>query len=820
MIHLRFILMGLGVAVVVATAQNNTPTAVFRSVNGDAAISLYGNSTSAILVGGGNLQQPASAQAVNGDTFVAVLDTWNGLWVNAFSAVTNQWVGWRFAGGILAGTPAIALAPNGIAYIACRDAWNAIWINSFTYSTGFSGWQNLNGVFHTNPSMTVTSDGLVHIVSRDTAGGTGQTWIGTYTPGTGFGGWRNTGGVGAGSPSVVGGANNAAYITLRDVNGYAWLARAGHGSVTWFYSGQQVNSDPQASQTNGVVTVAALVGTTVRAGTFFEGPDAWQAWEGVGGNLVNLALAAQGTTVTMAGRDSIGGLWWYQGGSSWIQYSGATFTGGPVAGAPAATRKANIVVMLERSPSGSSMNTYHFQADAASGTSWLTSWTEFLFPLGAQIPVAASFVSAWAGSAWTTKYELRTPTQIPFGNVYTTWDHVRNRFVAVAQDGNFGTGTSIWFAFSDGSGRNWQVQPVPVLSSSFPYQWDLPSVGINAQGHIAIGAASKQGNNPNGFWTVISLDGGVTFSPVPNRVSFAGSGVRSRIVGTDTKFHVFSPVLGGLNLPVNVARFESISYNSSGITWGLANNIFPTDFTAPIAYSALQICDGARGCGNIWYAPYLEAKGYTNGMWAVAFSMSVDSKNYIYIHTSSRGGGIAHRSGPDQFLPAVSVSGDGGYWLSYWTFQNESPVFPLVKRHVLYFPLGEVGIGAEPKLNVNPSKWVRVGTGLLGCLSPVGCFEAGDYHTMASNPFAGSLMPYVDNGLPGPTSLGQQFLQDPPAPLQPAHFKPVFFPIDSGTDLKALAGTPVRESQSGRPFSTWSAFVQASAAQAATLTSK
>jgi len=170
----------------------------------------------------------------------------------------------------------------------------------------------------------------------------------------------------------------------------------------------------------------------------------------------------------------------------------------------------------------------------------------------------------------------------------------------------------------------------------------------------------------------------------------------------------------------------------------------------------------------------------------------------------SRGGGIAHRSGEDQFLAGVSVSGDGGYWLTYWTTQFA----PLVrmKRQAIYFPPGLDWVGADVKGNVMPDKWKRILPGVLPCPSgSLACFAPGEYNTISSNPFAGACTPFVDtNYFYGPTGLSQLFLQDPPAPVRPENFKPIFYPANPLTDLAALSGQlPARESQVGQVLSGW-----------------
>ena len=386
-------------------------------------------------------------------------------------------------------------------------------------------------------------------------------------------------------------------------------------------------------------------------------------------------------------------------------------------------------------------------------------------------------------------------------------DSIRNRFVFAAIDFNPG---NVWYGYSnDSQGSSWTFKSIPLMFGSSTVSWDYPSIGVDATGRVIVGAVKFQNNQDAGFWTVLSSDG-INFTLSPARVGNS-PGAFSRVVATNDRFEAFIPTLVN-GLPRDLLRYESLN----GTSWPA----FPTQ---TLLFGALQPSNESPGtyspncpdpnrpcisgctppCGEIFYAPILGAKGYTNGLWSVVIPVGVFSLgffNNVYICTSSRGCGLVNQQGNDQFLGGVSVSGDGGYWVFYYTF---SSVFfgerrlPLITQ-AIYFPPGQSAIGRTINTDIDAKKWAFVAR----CTGGVGCFGAGDYQQISSNPFAASSTPFMrttTNPLSRPHDVYQNFLQDPEG-QDVASFEPNFIPFPVGADLSSLApdqppeppGTPRR----------------------------
>lgn len=152
----------------------------------------------------------------------------------------------------------------------------------------------------------------------------------------------------------------------------------------------------------------------------------------------------------------------------------------------------------------------------------------------------------------------------------------------------------------------------------------------------------------------------------------------------------------------------------------------------------------------------------------------------------------------------VSVSGDSGYWVSYDTYQ--SPRIPPLIVQAIYFPPGLPGIGATiypSNPGIDPTSWVQSNR------CPPACYAAGDFQTVASNPYAAATVPFLQksSGLandPCPSSGGvnnklcQIFVQDPQSTANVPNFTPNFIPIPYGSDTTGLA-FPVPPTAYARP---------------------
>ncbi len=444
---------------------------------------------------------------------------------------------------------------------------------------------------------------------------------------------------------------------------------------------------------------------------------------------------------------------------------------------------------------------YRFEPSSAAGsTTWATSWTD--------LPSGKSYVTGWNGSSWRRPAtelfvgDPTLPTYKPMGDVYLTWDSTRNRFVFVALDviSFSGPQNSIWYGYStDASGTSWVFgntdpltgAPRPVMASDATVHWDYPSVGVDGLGRIIVGAA-KFAPNDAGFYTKISYDGGSNFNSLV-RVGTSG-GARSRVVATDNMFHAFVPSLRPVTLlPYAIVRYES----TTGTSWGLPIGLRAFDepkAASPDYYSGHKI----------HYSPLLDARGYTNGLWSVAFQESITfgatKYNNVEICTSDRGCGMPDQVANDQFLTGTSVSGDSGYWLAYLTYHTPRQLN--LDLRAVYFPPGQSGVYGIPYTGINPLKWRELNDARCG----VPCYSAGDYAGIASNPYAGASTPFVQEWS-ATNILLNTFLQDPPVSPNIPNFKGNFVAITVGSDTRSPASV-VGSEEFGREYRASEAYLR------------
>jgi len=175
----------------------------------------------------------------------------------------------------------------------------------------------------------------------------------------------------------------------------------------------------------------------------------------------------------------------------------------------------------------------------------------------------------------------------------------------------------------------------------------------------------------------------------------------------------------------------------------------------------------------------------------VAIPINFNGYSNVYMCTSDRGCGVVNAaiSPPDdQFLAGVSVSGDGGYWVSYLTYDPQYGIRstnPRLMTQAIYFAPGANAIGATTKMGINPNAWIHQGA--ARCTGNwIYCLAAGDFNTVASNPFALATTPYVDQSS-HQTDLFQSFVHDPQVQANVPNFIPNFIPFPVGTDLRPLA---------------------------------
>jgi hypothetical protein len=261
------------------------------------------------------------------------------------------------------------------------------------------------------------------------------------------------------------------------------------------------------------------------------------------------------------------------------------------------------------------------------------------------------------------------------------------------------------------------------------------------------------------------------------------------VVAAGSVFEAFIPTLTMQDnsfLPTLIQRYQS----SDGLNWSAPTSIGMGSFGAPTNNSP-QLNTPS---GPIWlfYAPLLAAAGYTNGLWSVAFQANQSGWNNVILCTSDRGCSFVNYANDDEFLAGTSVSGDSAYWVSYLAYSTlDTRQLPLISQS-LYFPPGQSPIWLNYS-GVDPTGWTSSLSGR--CPGVIGCLGAGDFATIASNPYAGASTPFVMHSASQKSVLFQNFLQDPPAPPDFKGTRPNVVPIPYGADISAL-GKPV-------PFEAW-----------------
>jgi hypothetical protein len=314
---------------------------------------------------------------------------------------------------------------------------------------------------------------------------------------------------------------------------------------------------------------------------------------------------------------------------------------------------------------------------------------------------------------------------------------------------------------------------------------------VNSAGTIVVGAVSfaMGSSTANGYFSAYSTDGGSTWhqGPFPLPSMPSGGGAQSRLVATNTHFEAFVPTLNNISLPTNVSRYES----SDGINW--TGPIFLINpFGAPVNNSPGSYCPPSGPCGRIFYAPLLDAKGYTNGLWTVGFQANNGGWNNMIACGSNLTPTcrFVNAAADDEFLTGVSVSGDGGYWFSYLTYSSlNTRQLPLIVQS-FFILSGKPEIGATTYSTVMPTSWwLSLHAGMAPRCMTLDCFAAGDFNGIASNPAAGASTPFVQ--IASPTTriddLFQLFIQDPQGSSNVVNFVPNVVPITASTDLLSVA---------------------------------
>ena len=259
----------------------------------------------------------------------------------------------------------------------------------------------------------------------------------------------------------------------------------------------------------------------------------------------------------------------------------------------------------------------------------------------------------------------------------------------------------------------------------------------------------------------------------------SNTGNFSRVVAAGSTFYTFTPLYTADYVYTSVDMTSS----SDGVSWTTPSPI--AQFGAP----ANQSPDG-----TIYYGEDLQAQGYSNGLWTVVFPVNNGGYNNAYICTSNRGCGLVNAGADDEFYIGTSVSGDGGYWVTYYAYSSlNTRALPLVTQSI-YFPANQNPIGATTYSGISPSgSWIQ---GPAGYRCPAACYVLGDYNNISSTPSASASMPVITISSLFDPAIWQQFIADPQGTPSAISFVPNFIPYSLGADLRSIS-LPLPQAQLG-----------------------
>ncbi len=378
---------------------------------------------------------------------------------------------------------------------------------------------------------------------------------------------------------------------------------------------------------------------------------------------------------------------------------------------------------------------------AKGGSNWVAVWSQ-----------AQSNSTALYSSYFNTgSHTWSSPAIFAISGVFISdpgvaWDAARNRYVMCAlQVPQSGGPANVYFGYSnDSQGSSWTINLIPAFQSDPLSSWDYPSISVDGQGRIAVGAVRFGGFNYSiaaGYYVARSTNGGASFvSPATLAVppSFIGGGHLSKIVATGQKFHVFAPELNQV-IPKAIHRFES---NDGGQTFSDTSPSPLTTFGQPYNDSVVAgvgmscTSDGSlinltqTNCLPLYYAAQLDAYADpASERWSVVVPAlnAGNGRTNIWTCNSDRGCGFVNPYPYDQFMGTTAITNDGSFWISYvsFTFANVPNAPGNVFSQVIRFPPGLIGVGMTTSQGSATATWTPQPRCYTSCLGE------GDYARMA-----------------------------------------------------------------------------------------
>lgn len=227
-------------------------------------------------------------------------------------------------------------------------------------------------------------------------------------------------------------------------------------------------------------------------------------------------------------------------------------------------------------------------------------YTGLSLPLGQYIPTVTSLVKYCSQSGCSSFYPNINYGTTPLGDMYLAYDEIRGRWIVVGINGQFGVAHQVYYGYS--TGGMWTVTQT-TLAANYGYSFELPSIAIDSQGRIIIGAnlrLTSQSPTDYGYYTIVSSNGGASWT-APAQATTQGYAARVA-VDSGGKFLVLSH--GFPNNDVNQSPNSVYSsYSFDGVAWTGPSLLM--SYQSPIGFSP-TLTDLYGQQYRIPFYPYLQ----------------------------------------------------------------------------------------------------------------------------------------------------------------------------------------------------------------------
>ncbi|MBL8233909.1 MAG: S-layer homology domain-containing protein [Bryobacterales bacterium] len=422
------------------------------------------------------------------------------------------------------------------------------------------------------------------------------------------------------------------------------------------------------------------------------------------------------------------------------------------------------------------------------GGKWLAIWNDIF---SSTSPPSYSdfrvYSAAWDPSTqrWTAPVQVGTRR---FVDPYVVWNPVLQRFDAALLDIDSRNVFHGWTA----TGSTWTIGATPAMGGG---GWDYPSIAVDGRGYIAIGAGGFSGILLAGYYSVLSTNGGSSFTAEAEQVvSAASPGTSmvhtSRIVATNSGFHVFVPGTVPLSQAVSkVHRYQSADVTSQGsvvdLTWSFQETLM--DFNPPkVSLGVNTACIPGVGtnCGDVYFGTPLDAAGDPVGnRWSVVFKILNWGVTNIVRCSSGNGCSLVRPSAYEQFLPTTAFSPDGDIWVSYHTiatpFPIANPASNVNVESVRFFGGSSSSAAGTITTGSAPVSWANMESS--DRCSPAGnrCWAAGDYVKIAADSGGVVAMSHIQQTPNAQNALFTMFSRE----VSSSFYAPYFVEPDGATPV-------------------------------------